>query len=82
MASFDSQKPIEMKNYTGFDSFIARTIKDRKNKDNWTPSLYETQHLWKIQIPKELKKGMHKIEVNAFTDKGKIYKGYKIFEIH
>ena len=81
MLRFDNQEPMEMENYTGFDPFMERTMAFRKNKDNWTPGLSETQHLWKVQIPKELSKGVHKIEVTAYTDNGKIVKGYKIFEI-
>ncbi|WP_298238523.1 calcineurin-like phosphoesterase family protein [uncultured Algibacter sp.] len=81
MISIDNEEPIIMENYTGFDPFMELTLKDRKNKDDWSPGLSETNHLWKIPVPKDISKGMHKIEVTAETDSGKIYKGYKIFEI-
>lgn len=81
MISIDNKTPLAMENYTGFDPFMERTLKDRKNKDDWTPGLSKTNHLWKIELPKDIAKGMHKIEVTATTDSGKLYKGYKIFEI-
>ncbi|UII80369.1 hypothetical protein [Flagellimonas sp. CMM7] len=81
MMFIDNEPSILMENYAGFDPFMARSLKDSKNKDDWTPRLSETNHLWRIQLPKDMAKGMHKIEITAETDSGKQYKGYKIFEI-
>lgn len=80
-ASIDGSEAIIMTNYVGVDPFIQSTIGSRKNKDNWTPGLSVTEHLWRLQIPKNIVKGIHKIEITAQTDSGKIFKGYKIFEV-
>ena len=79
--SFDGRESKLMENFTGFDPFMERTLKLRKNIDDWTPGLSETEHLWKIEIPKNISKGLHKIEVTAFSDKGEKFKSYKIIEI-
>lgn len=79
--SIDGQEAILMDNYTGYDPFMQRTLSSRKNIDNWTPGLSETNHLWKVKLPKVLTKDLHRIEVTATSENGKVYKGYKIFEI-
>lgn len=81
IAVIDDSKPLVMTNYAGVDPFMQRTVALRKNKDNWSPGLPKTEHLWRLEIPKDLTKGIHKIEITAQTDSGIVYKGYKIFEI-
>lgn len=79
--SFDDMAELLAANYTGKDLFMLRTYNHRYNFDNWQPKIENTNHLWKINIPKGLSSGNHTIKVKATDVDGNIYTGYKIFEI-
>lgn len=77
----DGRPSIEMKNITGEDPFLARSLNNRLNADNWAPVLHKTDHLWKVKLPSDLTKGVHKIEVIGYGDRGNIYRGFHLLEI-
>ncbi|CDF80790.1 metallophosphoesterase [Formosa agariphila KMM 3901] len=72
---------IEFTNSVDKDPFMLSTISSKKNDDNWTPGVAETEHIWKAKLPSNLEKGSYGLEIEAVNYKGKKFKGFKIISI-
>ncbi|WP_319268573.1 calcineurin-like phosphoesterase family protein [uncultured Draconibacterium sp.] len=80
-ATIDGGKPIILENVNATDPFIERTIDLRFNKDNWTPGIAKSNHIWEARLPIGLSPGIHRIDVKAYGDNSKVVKAYQVFEI-
>jgi len=77
----DNGNWVQMQNYKGESPLIKSTLAKRTNIDNWMPEIYQTEHLWKATLPKNLKMGYHTVYVQAKDQNGLIYNSQKVFEI-
>lgn len=78
----NDMEPMLASNYTATDLFINKTYALRRNYDDWQPKKTETEHLWRLQLPQNLKPGIHKIQVTAKDINGTNYKAYKLIEVN
>ena len=79
--SIDGGEAAIMQNYTGIDPFYESTLDIRATDPVWPPKSAKSKHMWKVVSPAKLSKGMHRIEVRAYGEKGKVFKAFKVVEI-
>lgn len=62
------------------DPYIERNKHIRANRGGWAPGLNTSSHLWKAELPKSLKPGIH--HLNARTEvNGKTYSTFRSFKL-
>jgi hypothetical protein len=67
--------------FAGRDPFVVRTHDRRINRDDWSPSIATTDHLWRAPLPSDLALGTHTVTVRATLPNGKAYRAQKVFKV-
>ena len=64
------------------DPFAVNYLKNNKDQfPYWIKDVANTNHIWIIELPAELKTGQHAIKISAIDGKNNIYSQIKIFEV-
>jgi hypothetical protein len=81
-ARFDDRAAVDtLRQFTGRDPFVVRTHDRRINRDDWSPGIATTSHLWRSPLPEDLALGTHTVTVRATLPNGKTYRARHVFEV-
>jgi hypothetical protein len=81
-ARFDDRAAVDtLRPFTGRDPFVVRTHDRRINRDDWSPGIATTSHLWRSPLPEDLALGTHTVTVRATLPNGKTYRARQVFEV-
>lgn len=77
----DNPQAIDLQNFLGRDPLVVSNLKKKNGEDADIEKIDQTAHLWKAKLPEGITAGSHSIKIIAKDSRGKIFKGFRIFDI-